>query len=157
MIIVGGTPPSPVVSVIGDTLRSSYGTAYQWYFNGAPISGATDSFYVATMPGNYAVQITDSFGCTRLSSGVLAAVSSALGGPGVRLYPNPAGSQFTVYGLQFTVPATIQVYNVLGEKVLQSEIRNQKSEINVSGLAKGIYIVEVRDGEKAYRIRFVKE
>jgi hypothetical protein len=51
----------------------------------------------------------------------------------------------------------LNIYNVPGEKVLQSEINNPKSEINVSGLAKGFYIVEVKDGDKVFRAKFVKE
>src|SRR5207245_1830277 len=64
MIIVGNTPPSPVVSVVGgDTLISSHAVSYQWFLNGNAIGGATDSFYVSKQWGTYAVMITDSNGC----------------------------------------------------------------------------------------------
>ena len=58
----GGCFPS------GD-LEESTGSfdAYQWYFEGNPISGATSSVYTPTQVGNYFVEVTDAT-CTYSSS-----------------------------------------------------------------------------------------
>jgi hypothetical protein len=72
MITFNTGPAPPTISVAGgDTLVSSSAAFYQWYFNGMPITGATDSFYVATQAGTYAVQITTTTGCSALSNGIL--------------------------------------------------------------------------------------
>jgi hypothetical protein len=105
----------------------------------------------------YAVQITDDNGCTRLSNGFPVSVNELSASRGINIYPNPVGDQFTVYSLQFTDVAKLEIYNVLGERVSQSEIINQKSEINVAGLAKGVYMVELKNGQKVFRAKFVKE
>ncbi len=43
--------------------NSSYSTGNQWMFNGAPINGATESFYQALETGFYSVVYTNEFGC----------------------------------------------------------------------------------------------
>ncbi|REJ63930.1 MAG: hypothetical protein DWQ21_01505 [Bacteroidetes bacterium] len=51
------------------SLEAPNGAAgYQWYDNGAAISGATASTFTATNSGNYSVQVTSTDGCTSLSS-----------------------------------------------------------------------------------------
>src|SRR5690606_1164974 len=46
------------------------GTTYQWLMNGNTISGANSKDYTATISGLYAVEVTNSFGCTD-TTGVL--------------------------------------------------------------------------------------
>ena len=54
---------------------------------------------------------------------------------------------------------SIEMYDVLGNKVLQSEILNQKSEININNFRKGIYFVRVIDSRSntVYSQRVIKE
>lgn len=66
-IQVNANPAAPSFSQNGDTLTSSPASAYQWYFNGVPISGATSQQFVATLSGNYSVSITDGKGCSSTS------------------------------------------------------------------------------------------
>lgn len=44
--------------------NSSYSTGNQWMLNGAPINGATESFYQAIETGSYSVVYTNGFGCS---------------------------------------------------------------------------------------------
>src|SRR5205823_4990521 len=123
LIILAAAPSPPVVTATGDTVWSSHSDFYQWYFNGVPIAAATDSFYVATQTGTYSVRGTDAFGCTGLSNGIyvnITSVTAFINGDGVTIYPNPAREEFTVYGLRFTVGATLELYDVLGMKVYSS-------------------------------------
>ena len=65
---------------------------------------------------------------------------------GFNSYPNPSSGTFTIatkensYGLIIT--------NVLGKIVYQSEIKSQKSEIDLSKQPKGIYFLQVIDEKK---------
>jgi hypothetical protein len=113
------------------------------------------------MDGSYNVYITDSIGCSRLGNGITFTEVNEAGNNGViSFYPNPAKNQFTVYGLQF-IPqggrTKLKMFNVLGEMVYQSEITNPTSEINVAGLAKGVYVVELKSGERVFLTKFVKQ
>src|SRR5205823_672520 len=99
-ITFGSGAALPTLSISHDTIFCSHAAAYQWYFNGSPITGATDSFYVASQGGLYNVQITDSIGCVRLGNGItFVGVNELSGEGGIGIYPNPVGDQFTVYGL----------------------------------------------------------
>lgn len=76
--------PIPVITAIGSTsilkgssvtlkVSPSTGYAYQWTFNGIPISGATDTVYKATATGGYNVNITaNNFTSYSLYTSVLA-------------------------------------------------------------------------------------
>ncbi|MBK7851529.1 MAG: PKD domain-containing protein [Bacteroidetes bacterium] len=66
-IQVNPNPATPSFSQTGDTLMASPAAAYQWYFNGVLISGATSQRFIATLSGNYSVEITDGKGCTAIS------------------------------------------------------------------------------------------
>ena len=122
--------------------------------------------------------ITDSNNCSRLSDGfVITTISPAsiLQGTGeIEIYPNPVGTKLTIRGLRLEMGiVTLDIYNVLGEEVrsLQSdlsrsfrEIKNlpkgsgqAKSEIDISSLSKGLYWIQISDGEKVYRAKIIKQ
>ncbi len=80
-----------------------------------------------------------------------------------KLYPNPASSTFTISleneelisnGQQLQV----EVYDVLGNRVIETIITKQQSSINIDHLSKGTYIVRLMNGENTiYTKRIVKE
>ena len=148
MIIVGGTPVQPTISIVGgDTLISSHGSAYQWYLNGSIITGATDSFYVEHQGGTYSVQITDQYGCQSFSSGTVLSVDELSGGVGVAVYPNPFTNELIA-----SPPAPLQgrgeweftLFDVTSRVLLHRLFTNQVT-INTEQLARGMYFYEVRD------------
>ena len=61
--------------------------------------------------------------------------------PAVPVYPNPASEMVHIEGLE---PTEVQVYNALGQMV--KTIKNS-NEINVSGLADGVYLLRITDVE----------
>src|SRR5204863_412105 len=65
--------PRPVVTISGASsycqggstmLSASAGASYQWFLNGAPVSGATSVTYSASAPGIYNVMVTSGAGCS---------------------------------------------------------------------------------------------
>ena len=70
----------------------------------------------------------------------------------VTCYPNPATTTVTIDGLE---AAEVQIYNAIGQLV--ETVRNS-NEINVTGLAEGVYLVRILDAEgKNYVARVMKE
>lgn len=67
------------------------------------------------------------------------------------IYPNPASTKFTVYGLQFgeNEKAEIKIFDVTGKEILKSEARGQKSEIDLRKIENGMYSVQVNAQNKS--------
>ena len=69
----------------------------------------------------------------------------------INIYPNPANNKFTIHDLRFTI-SRIEILDVLGSCVIQSQISNLKSQISVdiSSLSPGIYFVCVSDADNSH-------
>ncbi len=72
------------------------------------------------------------------------------------VYPNPAQNELVVRSSEFGDKCSFKIYDVSGREVLNSEIRNPKSEIkiNVSNLQNGIYFYELNADGKTYNDKF---
>jgi len=162
LIIFGTAPAPPTVTVSGDTVFCSHASSYQWYYNGVAITGAIDSFYVATQSGTYSAQITEN-GCAVLSNGVTVTITSVLENANseIKIYPNPAHDMLTVYGLRLGVRTSIEIYDVLGEKVYSVSPLLRRGvggeAIDISSLTKSVYFISIMEGDKIYRAKIVKQ
>ena len=69
------------------------------------------------------------------------------------IYPNPATSVLHIDNSNFTV-TNVEVYNVLGKKIITSN----KNQLNIENLVNGVYLLKVQDdkGNMATK-RFVKK
>lgn len=70
---------------------------------------------------------------------------------GINIFPNPNNGTFAIQA----VNGQLSIYNILGENVYRSEIKNKKSEIDLSKQPKGIYFVKIFDGEKVYSKKII--
>jgi hypothetical protein len=127
---VSGYPTTS--SVIWDSLSNTvcvnnYGFSYQWYFNGSPIAGATDTCHIVENSGDYFVVAINTSGCVAFSDTVIAIYCSPayipdvqINGAGNLIVTNPIGDiQWFVDGsliaddtLQISVPNTAGSYHV---------------------------------------------
>jgi predicted small secreted protein len=87
-------------------------------------------------------------------------VEAALGNEGfikaseILLYPNPASSSITIKG-EFDNLEKIQVYNMLGQVVMNGVISGNETTLNVSKLSNGVYTINFLDSNVS--VKFVKE
>jgi hypothetical protein len=72
------------------------------------------------------------------------------------VYPNPANDVIKVVRSAAT-KAQIEIYNSNGALVKELEITEAETEINVSSLALGVYIIKLIDNQNTATQRFVKE
>jgi len=100
--------------------------------------------------GTYTVIVTDGDGCTNTFN-VLVASSVGIieNGISYNLYPNPASKEFTLV-LPEGQNVTLNLYDAIGNIVL-TQSANKTTTVNISSLAKGIYIYTLTDqtGKKA--------
>ncbi len=137
---------APVPNIIrnGNTLSTDAPYAsYQWYLNGAPISGANTQFYNATQNGFYTVVVTaQGTGCSGTSP--VYNYTNGVGVPGtaaadIKIYPNPASDEVRI---EAPVAVTVSVVGMDGKQIYASD---KAGAINVRSWADGIYRVLVRD------------
>ncbi len=72
----------------------------------------------------------------------------------VKIYPNPATDKITVENLN---GGQISILNMNGSIVYSQEVSNQKTEINVSNLPDGIYIIKTVSKDATSTIKFTKQ
>jgi hypothetical protein len=72
----------------------------------------------------------------------------------LHIYPNPANDKLSIESLQ---KATIEILNIQGQIILQQLIQQGKTYIDISGLAKGVYILRLSNNDKTEVTRIIKE
>ena len=65
----------------------------------------------------------------------------------LKIYPNPVSHVLWIEGLSRS-KSTIELYNALGICVLREETHSEKTEIDVSRLNDGVYLIKVTSGNK---------
>lgn len=73
---------------------------------------------------------------------------------GLKMYPNPAKNVLNIASDSFA-SKNIEIYTMLGKKVLASEVVN--GSVNISALAKGIYVVKIKEEDKTATRELVVE
>ena len=155
---------NPIVSFTApSTLSTGAYTSYQWYRNNVAIPGATSSVYHEGAAGTYKVVVSDG-GCSDTSAAYVIHASGGGGGGGgtyvttvnrenITFYPNPAQS---VLHIESPVLVSINILSPDGRVVLHSD---GQSDIDVSGLAAGIYILQAYNVSNQILVtgKFVKQ
>jgi len=159
-VYVNPLPAVPTITQIVGDLQSSPASTYQWYLNGGIINGATSQTYTPLQNGNYTVVVTDVNGCSATSAAfnvTWVGITETGNADYMHIFPNPASDVITVEIPSLTNSKMIAIYNVEGQLILQQPMLQAKTEINISGLATGIYVLKLYSDEKTRVTRFVKE
>lgn len=72
------------------------------------------------------------------------------------IYPNPFSNQFTINYVPTSV-ATVEVFNLLGNKVVNQTFTQKNTVIDLTNQPNGIYLVKVTDGSKVLIKKVVKQ
>jgi len=161
-IQVDPAPPTPIITPIGNTLYCSTDpkyVSYQWFDDSTLIVGATDTFLVISHNGNYNLQVTSANGC-KVAVGINIVGVQNLAIRELNIYPDPVKDylQLDMGDWQSTSrKMTLDIFNLVGQKVFSNEIGRTTKTINVSGLSQGLYYLRLQaDGESVVQ-KFVKE
>lgn len=73
------------------------------------------------------------------------------------LYPNPVSTQINISFPNSSESAEFSLFNILGEKVLQTNITTFKNSIDVSGLSSGMYIASITSNNKTTSYKIIKK
>ncbi|HRH36879.1 MAG TPA: SBBP repeat-containing protein [Flavobacteriales bacterium] len=146
--------PGYTVQVLNDSLWTTGGNAWQWFFNGSTLVSDSASA-IAAQTGEYHALVTDAYACTWstdtvtvvLNTNVMATTSSFL-----RVYPVPTSSTLFVDRLGAAVQA--ELLNSSGQRVLNFNLRAGRNALDVEALPSGIYLLRTVDGST---VRVVRE
>jgi hypothetical protein len=90
---------------------------------------------------------------------VKASFAEINGHNGVRIYPNPAGNQFTIelQGEETAGLQKLEIYSLAGMKMIEQDCSgSRKQTVPVVDLAPGVYFVKVMAGGKMITLKLVK-
>lgn len=73
----------------------------------------------------------------------------------IKIYPNPAGDQLTVYNPQFS-ESKIYIIDILGRQLFSEDLNQQSEVINLKSFCHGIYFLRITDAEKSSSFVFEK-
>lgn len=143
---------SPIVTYSLSGVTSGTGTANAsgTSFN----TGVTNVTYIATdgsgNVGTCTFSVTIS-ACTGIEN-------IATANNNIIVYPNPNNGEFTVSMSSFNSKMTLEVYNVLGEKILSEKISSEKTSVKLGNKPAGTYLVKViENNQLIYKANVIKQ
>ena len=154
---ITGSPATPTISQIGDTLVSSIASSYQWYLSGLPIAGATNQNYSPQVTGNYQVIVKNANNCQSDTSLSYYYISTSIFEKGnknfITLTPNPTNGLIQLYISDKNFEAyEIYVYDTAGNLILQEK---NKTQIDLSDFENGLYSISIRSKSTTITKRIV--
>ncbi len=144
-----GTYPQPDINltlpldcynfVVSDTYGDgmSPGT-FRVFANGVQISGISG--------GTFTNQITKTFGV------IASLASETFSKNATGIYPNPSTG---ILKVETNNNVSVQLVDILGKVVFKADNVNGQSELNISSLQKGLYIVKITDGDINYTEKLI--
>ena len=124
---------------------------YQYFWS----TGSTAQTITDIATGTYGVTVTDANGCSQTATDVVGdkaatAISAVSNDLTFSLYPNPARTQvFVQFDQAGNAATTLSVRNILGQTIISQLISVSQTELDLNALANGVYLVELRHGEKS--------
>ncbi|MBE0646400.1 MAG: aryl-sulfate sulfotransferase [Bacteroidales bacterium] len=150
LVTVDDAPPTPVITLTGDSLMSSSISGNQWFKNSTLIQGATGQYLALTGAGTYQVQVTGSNGCLSAMSDpfIWVGISETSFENGIRLFPNPTTGVITLSGESLVNRSFgVTIFNAQGKAVIT--FKNEFSH-DLSSLPGGIYYLTILTDRSEY-------
>ena len=162
------TASGPLSFCAGDsvilTANSGAGLSYQWKVNNVNIPFAFYQSYKATQAGTYKVKVTNSSGCTKISSGKTVSIICKDGvnnteNSKVHVYPNPFENTFSLsFDEHQNYPVEFNIYDLMGRLFESRTITGTEGEVELGAqLEKGFYMVEISHEDEYSRVKILKE
>lgn len=147
----------PTISFDGYQFSTEAGTAYQWFLNGAAITGADEAVYIPQVSGNYQVRVNFGTPCNLFSDTLvfIATGIERIDQVGLRVYPQPAKERFTMERAALEATLSMRITDALGRVVnsLPWSAGSHLLEVDVTALSPGTYVISgiTADGSEEIR------
>ncbi len=159
--------PNPVCqnTNVNFTNTSAGGSSYLWDFGDGNNSAQEDPLHQYDTSGTFAVTLT-TYKCGESDESTQQVIIDPIMGiatsntlnAAITVYPNPARTFLTVDIKMQYKHATLEIYNLLGNKLSQQELQHTaKANVDISTLQAGSYFIKVLlDNGNVSNIRFTK-
>lgn len=135
------------------------GAVYQWFNcdTGQAISGAINRNYNPAANGSYSVEISSGTCVERSDCYNFTTLGfDSFKDDEISAYPNPVKNELHI-DMDIPRDLTVTIFDVSGKSVLNEMVKKKDNSIQLKGLSKGIYFVNVKSSEKARTFKIVKE
>lgn len=99
----------------------------------------------------------EAFKAVNLLPGIATGINDNENTIALAVFPNPATDQLKILLSENSAKATIHITDLLGKTVMNTNMEGTEKNLDISVLAPGTYLLEVRSNDKVKRERFVKE
>jgi PKD repeat protein len=156
--IVEMQTPSDSIYLSNDTLFSMPGFTYQWYeVTSGLIAAATNQYFYPQVTGSYYCIATNAIGCFSASNVIIITGMAYIdnGANLLSVFPNPNNGTFMINESN-VVPGNIEISisSMMGEKVWSKNLMHKggalHEQISISDLAKGTYVIALKNSESNY-------
>lgn len=147
---------------------SAAAVSWFWDFGDGATSTDQNPLHTYSLVGEYSVSLvatgmdgcSDAFVDTVVVTGWNTSIEDNLDLRNIRVYPNPGSGLFNIrFELTKVVTAEIEIFNLIGKKVLASRTLvspNQIMPLDLSMVSDGIYYLRIRAGGSMTTIKMVK-
>jgi hypothetical protein len=153
---IAPVPFSPIINVVGDTLKCNY-PIIQWYKDGIALIGANKPVYIFDHSGNYYVEAINENNCFSFSDTLFVNYlknEQFESNQSFQIYPNPNTGEFNVAIHAKNKVISIELYTIDGKYLLTKIINNASEQsiipIHCNGNLKGNYLLFIIDGNDNY-------
>jgi hypothetical protein len=150
LVIVNPSPSVPVISQNGNVLSVflQMGETATWSLNGVQVG--TGANLTIDTPGNYTVEVTNSFGCRAISTlfNVLN-LDDYSAFNNILIYPNPSAGVFNIVLGELNA-SNIIVIDAVGRVIRTFQVENSVMIMDLSDLNSGLYSLVIRSEEGVF-------
>ena len=75
----------------------------------------------------------------------------------INIYPNPASNQITIDYPAFIPKSVLIIYDINGQELMQKNMTDRKTLLDITNLQKGIYFVKLFTNESVKVIKILKK
>ncbi len=153
-------PAVPSIIAIANVLSTTSTWDVQWYYDGDPIPGATETSYTPAIEGIYQVAAING-PCIAFSNELnftFQDVIESESANGIKIYPNPNNGIFTCeFNLMKAENVELRLVNLLGEEIISAHLESASGSMiqtfNIQNQNPGIYFLIMKGESVNYVIK----
>jgi len=163
VVLVDYLPATPHIIQMHDTLFSDASSGNQWFNTTGMLNNETNSFYIPKVTDSYHVVVTNDCGFA-VSNTILVVITDIIeknNEENILIYPNPASGKINIAFVNSNEQLTIELLNSIGQVVLSKSINtsgnNNLEQLDLTGMATGIYFVKIQLTNNSIVKKIIKE